>query len=229
MLIIKRIRAIYFFIQHNIIAIVITDIYIYQCINIIMNKKVVGIFMIAIFVMISFAPALSYGLPANNQIQLQESPIISTTHSDLIIKTKNISSNFFGSVNSIDIEYFNVTQTYYYNYHGLQYYTTCNVLGKVTGNTGGCTIITHQFSYVMTASNSTGTFKEYNGYVVMKNTGFSWYGSYTHNYVAMSAYLEIYNNGDVFMQYSMAYSQERSKNYVTFMDITNLIKHIDYC
>ncbi|WP_276935366.1 hypothetical protein [Ferroplasma acidiphilum] len=191
------------------------------------KRMVAGVLMVVIFTMILFAPAISSGYMGSNQVQLPDSPIICTQHSNLIIETKNVSSGLFSSINSIDTGYFNVTQTYYYNYHGLEHDIACNVLGKVTGNTGGCTIITQQFSYVITASNSTGTFKEYNGYVVMKNLGFSWDGSYTHNYVAMNVNLEIYSNGDVFMQYSIAYSRTPSEISMAFIDITGLVKNMD--
>lgn len=190
------------------------------------RKMLLSIAIIVMFVMVLYAPATINAITPDNNSIIQETPVVCKVHSDLIIRSTNISSNVFGTVNSVDTGYFNVTNIYYYNYHTLEHDITCNVVGKVTGHTGGSTIITHQFEYVITATNATGTFKEYNGYVVMKNIGFGWYGPYTHNYVAMSVNAEIYQNGDVFMQYSVAYSKTPSTAYVALMDITNSVKHV---
>lgn len=68
--------------------------------------------MVAIFIMIPFIPALSNGFSKVNQIQLKDSRIISSQYSDLIIKTKNVSYNFFSTVNPIDIGYLNFTRAF---------------------------------------------------------------------------------------------------------------------
>ncbi len=196
-----------------------------------MDKKTKMLLSIEIiFIMISMTgiSALEGEINTPNKYDItKELPIYHTvTHSDLIVTSKSISSNGLRTVNSIDRGYFNVTISCYV-YHGVHRCITKSVLGKVTGNTGGCTIITSQFKYCnLTASNSTGTFKLYSSFVVMKNIGYTGSGSCTYNYVAIAVNAEIYNNGDVFMQYSIAHSQQKSKEYVAFMDITNIIKKV---
>jgi hypothetical protein len=190
------------------------------------RKMLLSVALVVMFAAVPYIPAVDAAIPINSNNIMQDSPIISTTHSDLIIKSENISSNFFGSVNSVDTGYFNVTNMYYDNYHGVQHYVTRNVLGKVTGGTGGSTIMTQQFTYQFSGSNSTGAFKAYLGFTVMKNYGLDWNGPYTHNYVAMAVVAEIYDSGKVFMHYSVAYSKTPSTAYVALMDITNSVKTV---
>lgn len=149
-----------------------------------------------------------------------------TVYNDLVIHSKNVSSDWFSTVNSYDEANFSINTIYFFEYHGVFHSNYYNVKGKVTGNTGGCTIITKQFQLINSASNSTGSFKEYNGLVVMKNIGYSWTGSYTNNYVAISVNAEVFTNGYIFMRYSIAYSKTPSQEYTALMDITGIIKNI---
>ncbi len=148
-----------------------------------------------------------------------------TVKSDLTVVSKYTKHNWFCSVNSIDSGFFNISTIYCLG-HGSHHTTTCNINSKVTGNTGGSTIIKHSFSYTNSGSNSTGSFKEYNGYVVMKNEGVNWNGGFVYNYVAISVNLEIFSNGHVFMQYSLAHSKSPSQEYSAFIDITGLLKKV---
>lgn len=190
-----------------------------------MKKRViVSIVMSAIFIGLILMNSLTVATSQINSGNIE--PQTCTVYSDLVIRSKNISSNWFSTVNSYDAANFSINTIYCYECHDVSHPNQYNVKGKVTENTGGCTIITEQFQFTNSASNSTGSFKEYNGYVVMKNIGHSWTGSHTNNYVAVSVNAEVFTNGDIFMQYSIAYSKTPSEEYTALMDITGVIKNI---
>ena len=171
---------------------------------------------------------LSFNLISQNYVGTPENvnPIKCTVNSDLAVISKTEKSGLFCSIDSVDSGYSNVSNVYCYEYHDVNHTISKNIAGIVTGNTRGSVIIPNQFTYTNSGSNNTGSFKEFNGYVVMKNEGFNWGGGFTAGYVAISVNLEIFNNGEIFMQYSIAHSQKRSESYYAMMDITGLFKTI---
>lgn len=80
---------------------------------------------------------------------------------------------------------FNINTVYRCEYHVFHSYYR-NVNRTVTGNKRGCTAITKQFQFTGNGSNSTVSFTEYKGLVIMRDICHSWTAPYTINYVAVA-------------------------------------------
>jgi len=119
------------------------------------EKILIGVIMVAIFVTSAFIPMVNNSNNISNYASpyvINNRPTVRGVHyGDLVITTKNISSSYWCTVNSINTAYFNISTAYEYYNGECHFVVSGSVSGKVTGNTAGCVIIADQFEYILMA------------------------------------------------------------------------------